>query len=122
MSSSSTLFRKSIGASAKPATIRSAGTRHSAAASRRRVACLIALQYDLADIGIVTTPYHPDKVPFHNLPYATPLVTSDIGLAARTMSELVEKYPVLAEQWKKHKTRFSDHRRLDRHVPGVHQL
>lgn len=44
---------------------------------------LDALQYDLADIGIVTTPYHPDKVPFYNLPYVTPLVTTDIGLVAR---------------------------------------
>ncbi|MCZ6560572.1 MAG: C4-dicarboxylate TRAP transporter substrate-binding protein [Gammaproteobacteria bacterium] len=60
---------------------------------------LDALQYDLADIGIVTTPYHPDKVPFYNLPYVTPLVTTDIGLVARTMSELVERYPQLAEQW-----------------------
>ena len=60
---------------------------------------LDALQYDLADIGIVTTPYHPDKVPFHNLPYVTPLVTADIGLVARTMSELVDRYPELAEQW-----------------------
>ncbi|RLA32401.1 MAG: C4-dicarboxylate ABC transporter [Gammaproteobacteria bacterium] len=60
---------------------------------------LDALQYDLADIGIVTTPYHPDKVPFYNLPYVTPLVTADIGLVARTMSELVERYPQLAEQW-----------------------
>jgi len=67
---------------------------------------LDSLQYDLADIGIVTTPYHPDKVPFHNLPYATPLVTSDITLAARTMSQLVEKYPVLAEQWKQHRLVF----------------
>ncbi len=60
---------------------------------------LDALQYDLADIGIVTTPYHPDKVPFYNLPYVTPLVTTDIGLVARTMSELVERYPQIAEQW-----------------------
>ena len=60
---------------------------------------LDALQYDLADIGIVTTPYHPDKVPFYNLPYVTPLVTADIGLVARTMSELVDRYPKLAEQW-----------------------
>ena len=58
-----------------------------------------ALQYDLADIGIVTTPYHPDKVPFYNLPYVTPLVTADIGLVARTMSDLVKRYPVLAERW-----------------------
>jgi len=60
---------------------------------------LDALQYDLADIGIVTTPYHPDKVPFYNLPYVTPLVTADIGLVARTMSGLVERYPQLASQW-----------------------
>lgn len=60
---------------------------------------LDAMQYDLADIGIVTTPYHPDKVPFHNLPYVTPLVTADIGLVARTMSTLVDRYPILAEQW-----------------------
>lgn len=65
-----------------------------------------SLEHDLADIGIVTTPYHPDKVPFHNLPYATPLVTSDIGLVARTMSDLVEKYPVLSEQWANHKLVF----------------
>lgn len=60
---------------------------------------LDALQYDLADIGIVTTPYHPDKVPFYNLPYVTPLVTADIGLVGRTMSRLVDRYPQLAEQW-----------------------
>lgn len=60
---------------------------------------LDALQYDLADIGIVTTPYHPDKVPFFNLPYVTPLVTTDIGLVARTMSELVERYPEIERQW-----------------------
>lgn len=67
---------------------------------------LDSIQHDLADIGIVTTPYHPDKVPFHNLPYATPLVTSDIGLVARSMSELVQKYPVLSEQWAKHRLVF----------------
>ena len=60
---------------------------------------LDSLQYDLADIGIVTTPYHPDKVPFYNLPYVTPMVTADIGLVARTMSELVERYPELAAVW-----------------------
>jgi C4-dicarboxylate-binding protein DctP len=60
---------------------------------------LDALQYDLADIGIVTTPYHADKVPFYNLPYVTPLVTADIGLVARTMSELVDRYPELADEW-----------------------
>ena len=67
---------------------------------------LDSLEHDLADIGIITTPYHPDKVPFHNLPYATPLVTSDIGLVARTMSDLVKKYPILSDQWAKHRLIF----------------
>jgi TRAP-type C4-dicarboxylate transport system substrate-binding protein len=61
---------------------------------------LDALQYDLADIGIVTTPYHADKAPFHNLPYVTPLVSADIGLVARTMSELVDRYPELGAVWR----------------------
>lgn len=60
---------------------------------------LESLQYDLADIGIITTPYHPDKVPFYNLPYATPFVTNDIGLIARTMSDLSDSYPQLKEAW-----------------------
>jgi len=60
---------------------------------------LDALQYDLADIGIITTPYHPDKVPFYNLAYVTPLVTADIGLVARTISELAIRYPEVNKVW-----------------------
>ena len=60
---------------------------------------LEALQYDLADIGFVTTPFHGDKVPFFNLGYVTPFVTTDIGLVARTISTLVERYPEVARIW-----------------------
>ena len=60
---------------------------------------LEALQYGLADIGIITSPFHPDKIPFFNISYVTPLVTADIGLVARTVDELVERYPALREQW-----------------------
>jgi len=60
---------------------------------------LDALKYDLADIGIVTTPFHPDKVPFYNLAYVTPFVTTDIGLVARTISELADRYPGVKHQW-----------------------
>jgi TRAP-type C4-dicarboxylate transport system substrate-binding protein len=60
---------------------------------------LTTLQYDLADIGIVTTPYHPDKLPFYSLPYVTPFVTNDIGLIARTMTDLAYKYPQITEVW-----------------------
>ena len=60
---------------------------------------LEALQYGLADIGIITTPFHPDKVPFYNISYVTPLVTADIGLVARTVDELVNRYPELRSGW-----------------------
>jgi C4-dicarboxylate-binding protein DctP len=56
---------------------------------------LEALQYGLADIGIITSPFHPDKIPFFNISYVTPLVTADIGLVARTVDELVDRYPEL---------------------------
>ncbi len=62
---------------------------------------LDSLQYDLADIGIVTTPYHPDKLPFYALPYATPFVSNDIGLIARAMSDLADKYPQIKDDWEK---------------------
>ena len=61
---------------------------------------LDSLQHDLGDIGIITTPYHADKLPFYNLPYATPLVSNDVGLIARTMSDLAVRYPELSEAWK----------------------
>jgi len=61
---------------------------------------LEALQYDLADIGIITTPFHPDKIPFYNISYVTPFVTADIGLVGRTVDELVDRYPEVRETWK----------------------
>ncbi len=61
---------------------------------------LEALQYDLADIGIVTSPFHPDKIPFYNIGYVTPLVTTDVGLVARTIDQLIDKYPEIRASWK----------------------
>jgi TRAP-type C4-dicarboxylate transport system substrate-binding protein len=60
---------------------------------------MTTLQYDLADIGIVTTPYHPDKLPFYSLPYITPFVSNDIGLISRTMTHLTNKYPQIKDAW-----------------------
>ncbi len=58
-----------------------------------------AVQYNLADIGIITTSFHSDKIPFFNISYVTPFVTTDIGLVVRTVSELNERYPELAQTW-----------------------
>jgi C4-dicarboxylate-binding protein DctP len=63
---------------------------------------LEALQYDLADIGIITTPFHPDKLPFYNIAYVTPLVTSDVGLVARTVDELIARYPEIEAEWQQY--------------------
>ena len=63
---------------------------------------LDALQHDLGDIGIVTTPFFPDKVPFYNLAFVTPFVTTDIGLVARTISDLADRYPEIRRVWDDH--------------------
>ena len=54
----------------------------------------------LADIGIITTSFHSDKIPFYNLSYVTPFVTTDMGLVVRTISDLHERYPALKRQWR----------------------
>ena len=59
-----------------------------------------AVQYGLADIGIITTSFHSDKIPFYNLSYVTPFVTTDMALVVRTVSELHERYPVLKGLWR----------------------
>ncbi|TDJ28221.1 MAG: C4-dicarboxylate ABC transporter [Gammaproteobacteria bacterium] len=58
------------------------------------------VQYGLADIGIITTSFHSDKIPFYNLSYVTPFVTTDMGLVVRTVSELHERYPALKQLWR----------------------
>lgn len=58
-----------------------------------------AVQFGLGDIGIIVTPFHADKLPFFNISYVTPFVTTDIGLVVRTVSELHERYPALKKSW-----------------------
>lgn len=58
-----------------------------------------AVQYGLGDIGIITTSFHSDKIPFYNLSYVTPFVTTDMGLVVRTVSDLHDAYPELKEWW-----------------------
>ncbi len=59
-----------------------------------------AVQYGLADVGIITTSFHSDKIPFYNLSYVTPFVTTDMGLVVRTVSALHEHYPALKRLWR----------------------
>lgn len=63
---------------------------------------LQGLQKGLGDIGIVTTVFHADKVPLHAIAYATPFVTTDPDLLARTFDDMAEKFPAFKDTWKKY--------------------
>lgn len=61
---------------------------------------LEGIQRGLGDIGVVTTPFHTDKVPMQALPYVTPFVTSNPALVARTMDRLAHEIPEVMGEFK----------------------
>lgn len=60
---------------------------------------LEGIQRGLGDIGVVTTVFHPDKVPLQAIAYMTPFVTTDPGLVARTVDEIADKFPAFKQAW-----------------------
>ncbi len=62
---------------------------------------LDAIRTGLADIGIVLTPAHADRLPFYNVAFVVPFVTSDMRLMARAMDELTAKFPEMQQGWTK---------------------
>lgn len=63
---------------------------------------LEGIQKGLGDIGVVTTVFHADKVPLQMVAYATPFVTNDPGLVARTVDSLAQKFPAYQEAWSRY--------------------
>jgi len=63
---------------------------------------LQALQKGLGDIGGVVTVFHADKVPLQMIAYATPFVSTDPVLVARTVDKLVDRYPDFKKAWAKY--------------------
>jgi len=63
---------------------------------------LKALQKGLGDIGVVTTVFHADKVPLQMIAYATPFVSTDPVLVARTVDKLAATYPEFKAAWAKY--------------------
>lgn len=63
---------------------------------------LQGIQKGLGDIGVVTTVFHNSRVPLQMIAYATPFVTTDPALVARTVDQLVDKYPAFKQAWAKH--------------------
>ncbi|MEM9488583.1 MAG: C4-dicarboxylate TRAP transporter substrate-binding protein, partial [Myxococcota bacterium] len=66
---------------------------------------LDGLELGLGDIGVVTTPFHTDKVPLQGIAYVTPFVTTDPALVARTIDALAEQFPEM-------KQAFADHNQV----------
>jgi TRAP-type C4-dicarboxylate transport system substrate-binding protein len=60
---------------------------------------LDAVEKGLADLGMIQTVFHPDKVPLYGVAYATPFVTTDIGLVVRTVNQLTQQFPAMKDGW-----------------------
>ena len=52
-----------------------------------------AIEAGLADIGVVQTVFHPDRLRAFDIAYATPFVTTDIELITRVVNDLVAQFP-----------------------------
>lgn len=63
---------------------------------------LEGIKRGLGDIGVVTTPFHTDKVPLQALAYVTPFVTSDPMLVARTLDRLADRFPAVKQEFAEH--------------------
>lgn len=62
---------------------------------------LEAVQTGLADVGVIVTAIHADKIPLYLIGYVTPFTTTDMVLVHNVVDGLVEKYPAFKETWDK---------------------
>lgn len=60
---------------------------------------LEALEMGLADVGVIITAIHSDKIPLYKIGYVTPFTTTDLVLIHKVLDDLVEKYPAFNETW-----------------------
>lgn len=62
---------------------------------------LEAVETGIADVGIIVTPFHVDKLPLYNIDYVTPFVTHDLALVLRTADALTERFPEMRGHWER---------------------
>ncbi len=62
---------------------------------------LEALEVGLADVGVIPTGFHADKLPVYQIGYVTPFTTTDLVLIHNVVDGLVEKYPAFRDTWSK---------------------
>jgi TRAP-type C4-dicarboxylate transport system substrate-binding protein len=60
---------------------------------------LEAIQTGLADMGVIPTAFHADKLPVYQIGYVTPFTTTDLVLIHEVVDGLVDKYPAFDETW-----------------------
>lgn len=60
---------------------------------------LEAIQFGLADMGVIPTAFHADKLPVYQVGYVTPFTTDDLVLIHEVVDGLVEKYEAFNATW-----------------------
>ncbi len=60
---------------------------------------LEAIETGIADMGVIPTAFHADKLPVYQIGYVTPFTTTDLVLIHEVVDGLVEKYPAFDETW-----------------------
>ncbi|MEM8823363.1 MAG: C4-dicarboxylate TRAP transporter substrate-binding protein [Pseudomonadota bacterium] len=53
----------------------------------------------IADIGLVVSVFHADRLPLASVSFVTPFVTTDLELNARTYDELTYRFPEMLGAW-----------------------
>lgn len=60
---------------------------------------LEAIEAGLADMGVIPTGFHADKLPVYQIGYVTPFTTTDLVLIHEVVDRLVDKYPAFNDTW-----------------------
>lgn len=60
---------------------------------------LEAIETGLADMGVIPTAFHADKLPVYQIGYVTPFTTTDLVLIHDVVDGLVDKYPAFRDTW-----------------------
>ena len=55
----------------------------------------------VADIGLVSTVFEAAKFPMQNVSYYTPFGSDDVGVVSKTIAELQNSIPAMADAWNK---------------------
>jgi TRAP-type C4-dicarboxylate transport system substrate-binding protein len=67
----------------------------------------------IADLGIVSTIFEAAKFPMQNVTYYTPFGSDDVGVIAKTISDMQARIPAMADAWNKNGLTYLNGMALD---------